>query len=198
MKKIVGVFVVGFLFIMMGSLVHAKVIIASEQQQALVDVDSYITIGNALMQQGDFAAARSVYLQGLSFGEDARLLNNLGTLEATVGNAELAEDYYLRSIAADPAHQPSRMGLSVIYHSQSKYDEAIARLQELTALDSQNPSYWYDLGINIANRFRYTGEGNLDDAIAAFVTADQLSPGYMYALENIAVLERVQHEMGGQ
>lgn len=84
--------------------------------------------------------------------------------------------------------------LAVIYYNQGRYDEAIAKLRRLITLDENNPSYHYDLAVNLVEKFRTGDEYNINNLIEAleeYILAEQLSPGYAYAEENIAVLKRI-------
>jgi tetratricopeptide (TPR) repeat protein len=84
--------------------------------------------------------------------------------------------------------------LAVLYYREGKYSEAISNLIILTESEPANPSYHYDLAVNLVDRFRNTDEKSLDDlyeALAEYERAEQLLPGYSYAAENIAVLEGI-------
>lgn len=84
--------------------------------------------------------------------------------------------------------------LAVIYHSQGKYSEAITRIRKLILIDDSNPSYHYDLAVNLVDKFRNTSEQSLSDLVEAlkeYELVEQLSPGYSHATENIAVLKEV-------
>jgi len=84
--------------------------------------------------------------------------------------------------------------LAVIYHDQGKYSEAIAGLRKLILIDDSNPSYHYDLAVNLVDKFRNSNEQSLSDLVEAlkeYELVEQLSPGYSHAQENIAVLKQV-------
>ncbi len=87
--------------------------------------------------------------------------------------------------------------LALIYHEQGKYSEAINQLRALIITAPDNPSYHYDLAVNLVDKFRNTEDKNINDLLEALVEyekADQLEPGYMYAKENIEVIQRVLSE----
>jgi len=90
-----------------------------------------------------------------------------------------------------------RNNLAIIYHSQGKYSEAISQLRILIQSDSNNPSYHYDLAINLVDQFRNIEDKNiqeLEEALSDYEKADALQPGYMHARENIDVLKRILSE----
>ncbi|MFH1073054.1 MAG: tetratricopeptide repeat protein [Nanoarchaeota archaeon] len=111
------------------------------------------------------------------------------------GKLAQAEEYLLRAVKADQYYERARNNLAVLYHEEKRYDEAIRQLIVLKKIDPNNPSYHYDLGIDLADLFREQGVGDLDDAIKEFEEADRLSPGYAKSLENIEALKNVKKAM---
>jgi len=88
----------------------------------------------------------------------------------------------------------ARNNLAVIYYKQGKYPEAINQLSTLIQLEPNNPSYNYDLAVNLVDKFRNSQEqslADLEEALAEYEKADSLEPGYASARENIEVLKRV-------
>jgi Flp pilus assembly protein TadD len=87
-----------------------------------------------------------------------------------------------------------RNNLAVIYYKQGKYSEAINQLSTLIQLEPNNPSYHYDLAVNLVDKFRNSQEQSLaylEEALVEYERADSLQPGYANAKENIEVLKRV-------
>jgi len=87
-----------------------------------------------------------------------------------------------------------RNNLAVIYYKQGKYSEAIEQLNHMIQSEPDNPSYHYDLAVNLVDRFRNHEEQSLADlqnALSEYEKAESLSPGYAHAQENIEVLKRV-------
>ncbi len=84
--------------------------------------------------------------------------------------------------------------LAVLYHNEGFYSDAITHLSSLAWTSPENPSYHYDLAVNLVDKFRNTEDKSLDDlyeALAEYGKAEQLEPGYAYAKENIAVLKGI-------
>jgi tetratricopeptide (TPR) repeat protein len=87
-----------------------------------------------------------------------------------------------------------RNNLAVIYYKQGKYTEAISQLRVLIQSEPDNPSYHYDLAVNLVDKFRNSQEqilADLEEALAEYEKADSLEPGYASARENIEVLKKV-------
>ena len=87
-----------------------------------------------------------------------------------------------------------RNNLAILYYKQGRYSEAINQLRKLITLEPDNPSYHYDLAINLVDRFRNTQEQDLNDLIEAlkeYELVEELEPGYAHAKENMEVLKRI-------
>ena len=88
----------------------------------------------------------------------------------------------------------TRNNLAVIYYRQGEYDEAIANLRILIKDYPDNPSYHYDLAVNLVDKFRSSSEqsiADLEEALAEYQLAEELQPGYANAQGNIEVLKQV-------
>jgi tetratricopeptide (TPR) repeat protein len=88
----------------------------------------------------------------------------------------------------------SRNNLAILYYRQGDYDKAIKHLRVLVAYEPGNPSYHYDLAVNLVDKFRNTDDKrleDLDEALVQYAKAEGLSPGYSHAADNIAVLKKV-------
>ncbi len=116
-------------------------------------------------------------------------LNDAAYHRYRAGDRAGAERLYLAAIAEEPSYQRARYNLATLYFEQGRNGEAIAQLEELVTLDPSAPAYHYDLAINAIARFRAGGEeSDFWLGLAHFEEAEQLSPGFAYAVENLAVL----------
>jgi len=87
-----------------------------------------------------------------------------------------------------------RSNLAVIYYRELQYSDAIRHLRALVASNPKNPSYHYDLAVNLVDRFRNTDEKSLDDLLEAldeYEIANELEPGYSNSVNNIAVMKKI-------
>ncbi|MFH1916522.1 MAG: tetratricopeptide repeat protein [Nanoarchaeota archaeon] len=195
-----SIFIIGIVFIILFSVfafAGSQVILYSKEKIDTASGDLYLSLGNTFYKQGNTEEAVKWYLKGLEYEPDNEfVLNNVGFYYIEKGNYAQAEAYLQRAVAKDQYYETARNNLAVLYNKEKRYDEAIQQLLVLTKIDPNNPSYQYDLGINLADLFREENIGNLDDAIIRFQTAIELSPGYAHAEENIKALNEVKVAMG--
>lgn len=157
--------------------------------------DFYHSLGNKIYEKGDQENAVKLWLVAVEKDPmNEGPLSNLGVYYAEQKDFDLAEDYLQRSLRIDPYNEIARMNLALIYNYQGLHDEAIQQLLVLLKIDESNPSYHYDLAINMADLYRKQGIGDLNDAIAEFRKADELKPGFAKAKENIKALKEVLAE----
>jgi tetratricopeptide (TPR) repeat protein len=134
-----------------------------------------------------------VKAQNQDFKKDPEFYKSLGNYLAE------KEDYANAIVAYESClllgdDKDVRNNLAVIYYKQGKYSEAINQLQTLIQLEPDNPSYHYDLAINLVDRFRNSKEqslADLENALVEYEKVDALQPGYSHARDNIEVLKRI-------
>lgn len=202
MRKIIVIAV--FLLIVLSGFVYALSLklntpLTKEELKERMSTDSnfYLSMGNYLYNGGYKESAYKIYQIGLTIDpNNANLLNSIGMYYESEGERKLAEEYFLKALNKDENNLFARNNLAIIYHDDKKYNEAIEQLKALIELNNDNPSYHYDLAINLADNFRNNNIGNLDDAISEFERAESLSPDYMNAKENIEVLTKIKNLMG--
>lgn len=117
-----------------------------------------------------------------------------------LGNHLAEQEDYTRAIVAYETYlllaedMDVRNNLAVLYYRQARYTEAISQLRVLINSEPENPSYHYDLAVNLVDKFRNTLDQEfeyLSEALEEYETADELSPGYENAKENADVLREV-------
>lgn len=127
------------------------------------------------------------------FTNDPLFYKALGNELAKKGETDKAAIAYEQSLALAEDLEV-RNNLAVIYYGEARYPEAITQLRALAAAEPGNPSYHYDLAVNLVDKFRNTDDKSLDDlyeALAEYEKASQLSPGFSNSGQNIEVLRRV-------
>jgi tetratricopeptide (TPR) repeat protein len=130
------------------------------------------------------------------FKKDPEFYKSLGNYFVKQGELEKARLAYENCLLIGEDNA-ARNNLALIYHEQGKYSEAINQLRALIITEPGNPSYHYDLAVNLVDKFRNSENKDINDLLEAlleFEKADQLEPGYMYATENIEVIQRVLNE----
>ncbi|MBN2142316.1 hypothetical protein JW711_03210 [Candidatus Woesearchaeota archaeon] len=99
---------------------------------------------------------------------------------------ELKEDYEVRN------------NLAVLYYRIMDYDNAMRNLRILVEFDPSNPSYHYDLAVNLVDKFRNTEDKHLEDlyeALSEYEVSEELSPGFQNAKSNAAIISKVLSEV---
>jgi tetratricopeptide (TPR) repeat protein len=140
-----------------------------------------------------FGAKVLVQTKNKDFAKDPEFYKALGN------NFAEKEDYARAAIAYESSlllgeDKVVRNNLAIIYYKQGKYSEAVNQLRALIQSEPENPSYHYDLAVNLVDNFRNSKEQSLQDleeALAEYEKANNLQPGYSHAAENIEVLKRV-------
>ncbi|MBN1792660.1 tetratricopeptide repeat protein [Candidatus Woesearchaeota archaeon] len=105
-----------------------------------------------------------------------------------------------RAVALDESYEEALNNLAVSYNKLGFYDKASDALKELTTISPENPSYQYDLAVNIVLLIKQDGKGSIEEveeALSAFQKADELSPGFQHTQENIAFLEDLASQYYG-
>ena len=155
----------------------------------------YLLLGNTFYEKNK-QVAKELYEKGLEYDRnDPDLLNNLGFYERDGGDLAKAEEYWNQALAVAPNHKEVRENLAKLYNLQGRYEEAAEQLQALVESDDGNPSYHYDLAVNQVELIRGKGYDLFDSAIAHFERADELSPGYEHAEENVGVLKKIMDNL---
>ncbi|MBW2990536.1 tetratricopeptide repeat protein [Candidatus Woesearchaeota archaeon] len=127
------------------------------------------------------------------FDKDPNFYKALGNYFAEQGEYDKAIQSYETCLLLGEDIE-ARNNLAVLYHKQSRYTEAINQLKQLITIEPDNPSYHYDLAVNLVDKFRNTQEQDINDlteALAEYQKTEALELGYEYAKENAEVLKEV-------
>ena len=71
-----------------------------------------------------------------------RILFNMGVFNKKLGNLELAEDYYKKSIKEDPYYPYSYLNYAVMYKEKGDYNRAIEIINE-GILENEDRGFLY-------------------------------------------------------
>jgi tetratricopeptide (TPR) repeat protein len=139
------------------------------------------------------AFALTLHTNNLQFSKDPAFYKSLGNQLVREGQPLSAAAAYEKSLMMQEDSN-LRNNLAVIYYQAGQYDDAIRNLLVLVESEPNNPSYHYDLAVNLVDRFRNTDDKKLDDlytALSEYERANELSSGFSNAESNIAALKRV-------
>jgi Flp pilus assembly protein TadD len=147
---------------------------------------AYLTLGNALLKQGQLAEAADAYRKAIELQPNfAKAYNNLGNALVYQGKLTEAEAALRKAIELLPDYALAHIALGNAMSKQGKLAEAEAALRKASELEPNNAVAHYDLG----NILAY--QGKLAEAEAAFRKAIMLKPDLAEAHCNLGqVLSR--------
>lgn len=97
---------------------------------------AYLNLGNALLESGKIADARSAYEKAATLAPaDPRTHYSVGLAEERAGKLEAAARQYRKAVETDPRYVNGWYNLAAATASQGKIEEGIAALDRLLAID---------------------------------------------------------------
>eukprot|EP01112_Ceratiomyxa_fruticulosa_P013180 TRINITY_DN3691_c0_g1_i1.p1 TRINITY_DN3691_c0_g1~~TRINITY_DN3691_c0_g1_i1.p1 ORF type:complete len:845 (-),score=192.51 TRINITY_DN3691_c0_g1_i1:47-2581(-) len=148
--------------------------ILNKPPRPLVQADIWFQIGHVYELMKDFHAAKDAYERVLKENANhAKVLQQLGWLyhhTISFGNQDVAINYLMKSIDADPNDGQTWYLLGRCYMQQQKYRKAYDAYQQAVYRDGRNPTFWCSIGVLYyqINQFR--------DALDAYSRAIRLNP----------------------
>ncbi|MBN1793212.1 tetratricopeptide repeat protein [Candidatus Woesearchaeota archaeon] len=127
------------------------------------------------------------------FQDDPAFYKNLGNELVRRGNPEGAIGAYEKSLELGE-DENIRSNLAILYYQAGAYSDAASHLRVLVALAPEDPSYHYDLAVNLVDRFRNTEDKRLEDlfeALREYELVAEMSPDFGNAQGNVAALKEV-------
>jgi cytochrome c-type biogenesis protein CcmH/NrfG len=89
------------------------------------DFSSLVSMGNALMDRGEYELAAVCYEKALDQEpENTDVLVDLGTCQHSLGMNEEALGYFKKALEIDPAHQVAKFNLGIVYYTLGDYQKA--------------------------------------------------------------------------
>ncbi|MCI0521963.1 MAG: tetratricopeptide repeat protein, partial [Chloroflexi bacterium] len=130
---------------------HGEVELAIQEYEEALAGDPQMTLahrglGDALVQDGDFAAAAQAYRQALALEEDASLRAQLAALLTRLGNVEEAVLELEQAVQADGQNPLYRNQVAALYSRLGRLDDAEEAYQALISLDGESPAGSFGLG----------------------------------------------------
>eukprot|EP01113_Clastostelium_recurvatum_P047828 TRINITY_DN8590_c0_g1_i4.p1 TRINITY_DN8590_c0_g1~~TRINITY_DN8590_c0_g1_i4.p1 ORF type:complete len:595 (-),score=160.49 TRINITY_DN8590_c0_g1_i4:134-1918(-) len=140
----------------------------------LVQADIWFQIGHVYELMKDFHAAKDAYERVLKENANhAKVLQQLGWLyhhNTNLANQEVAINYLMKSIDADPTDGQTWYLLGRCYMAQQKYRKAYDAYQQAVYRDGRNPTFWCSIGVLYYQINQYR------DALDAYSRAIRLNP----------------------
>jgi tetratricopeptide (TPR) repeat protein len=106
---------------------------------------------------------------------------------------------YEQAVKLNPHYEEALSNLAIAYNKLEMYTIAAGVLRQLVLDHPENATYSYDYAINLVLSIKQDSKGTIeevDEALSGFRKAEELSPGYLNAKENIAFLEELKRNYG--
>ena len=113
-----------------------------------IDHKDKIKEGESLFQKGDLNQAESVFKSILQdYTDDYVSCNNLGVINNTKGNTDLAEEYFRKSISLNGDYLEPVINLACLYQSLKRWSETATLLERSLEIDANNSDIYNQLGV---------------------------------------------------
>jgi len=137
-------------------------------------------LGVAWLRQGDLQKAQKCFERVLHLcPKDSTALLNLGNIAQTQCQLDIALDWYLQAIVADPACVEAMNNAATLLYAAQDFQQSIQMLEQALRIA---PSY-AEAHNNLGNALCATG--NLSAAIVAYRRASELNSGHAGAWNNL-------------
>lgn len=136
--------------------------------------------GNALYDQGEYAAAIAQWEEFLALNPDVhQVLVNIGNAHRELGNVEEARVAYERVLETDPSEARALYNLAEMLVQEGKAEEAIPLFERVVEQAPDDPAVYY----NVAEL--YFQQRVTDKAVQYYQRALEVDPAYLPALKQM-------------
>ncbi|MEZ5359571.1 MAG: tetratricopeptide repeat protein [Candidatus Zixiibacteriota bacterium] len=98
---------------------------AGFEAQLPEDFDALVSMGNALMDQGNYDMAVACYKKALAENpESADVMVDLATCQHATGNNEAAIETFTKALDMKPDHQIAKFNLGIVYYTLGEDEKA--------------------------------------------------------------------------
>jgi len=106
-------------------------------QNLPADFPSLVSMGNALMDQGNYELAIECYRRALELNpKDVNIIVDLGTCQHSLGQNLEAIENFKKALEYAPDHQIAKFNLGIVYYAAGEPDQAVEWWKRLL---SENP-----------------------------------------------------------
>ena len=146
---------------------------------------AYVALAGREAADGDFEAARSLYLEALALDpDDYALLNNLAVVEDQLGLDRDAILHLEAALAARPDLLVAQNNVGIVHVHRGSMESAEAIFRYILEKDANFHRAHYNLGVVLA------AEGRLPQALQSFQRAATLAPRDADIRYNLGLLRR--------
>ena len=136
------------------------------------DSNTLYLAGNALIDQGDLAAAIDKLAAGYHDqpSRDAQAMCSLGVAFQKRGQPELALEQYQSALRIDSENASAHNNLAALYLAQGRWSEAASHLERAIRINPHYAKAYHNLGV------AYTKQSKWTEAIDSFQRAAEVDP----------------------
>jgi tetratricopeptide (TPR) repeat protein len=128
-----------------------------------------------LFNSGNYTEALTLFEQELAqsgSGDQAKILNNIGTCYTALGQLDKAEEYFQKAVTADPKYWRGYLNLGVVQERLKMPEKA---LESYDKVDSSVPALYSEAQVKKGTLL--AAQGKNDEALAAFLLAKPSAEG---------------------
>lgn len=139
-------------------------------------------MGTICLRKGDLEGAASWFLRTTMLNPaDVEALCNLGAVNQTMGQEQLALYAYNKALAINPNHLESLNNRSLLMRETGYYEEALSGWDRCLELNADDPYSNNNRGLALQSLCR------IDEAIASYSRSCEIMPDYAQAWQNLAM-----------
>jgi len=130
-------------------------------------ISAMFHLGKLLLEAGEVKRAISVLLNGVKQGGRENILNLLGESYQALGEVETAEEWYSKSLQANPTHVPAHLTLAkMLAKNDSRDQEAESWFQRAKVVAPSESTVYAHYGLYLIDRRRFPEAArNLGEAV---------------------------------
>lgn len=148
-------------------------------------ISAMFHLGKLLLEAGEVKRAISVLLNAVKQGGQENILNLLGESYQALGQVDEAEQWYSKSLQANPTHIPAHLTLAkMLAKNESRDQEAESWFQRAKTVAPAEPTVYVHYGLYLMDRNRFS------EAAKNLGEAARLNPSNYDNVFNAAVAYR--------
>lgn len=177
------------------SYLHPQYIIEQIKSQPYI---LYFAAGKFYFRIGNTDKAVEMFEKTAEFKPDfAPAYHNLAAVYYGNGEYNDALMEFKKAVEINPSYAKAHYSLGILYFELTEFDNAIDSFSKAVELQPDNANSNFDLAQSYVARFRKAEEDNsqdfddLEKALFYLKKAEELQPGFAYALDNVNVIESI-------
>ncbi len=142
--------------------------------------EQYLTVGNAVFQQGNIDEALSCYRRAIELNPNlSQAYHNVAELLSVRQEWDEAIDAYRQSIEVKPDNAGSHYGLAKALGQLERWDEAVVAYRQVIELNGSSADIYHQFGDALANLQQW------EEAASAYLQAIELNQNNSWSYNNL-------------